>query len=356
MSHPALQVNGRTLGPSQPVFLVAEIGVNHNGDAALAAELIRGAARAGVDAVKFQRRHPEALLTNEFYNAPYEASYAYGTTYGAHRQALELCLDEWFDLRDLAHSLGLLFFASAWDIPSVADCQQLGIGLLKVASADITNAPLLDVIARTGIPVILSTGMSTIEEIADAVATIRRHHNHLALLHCVSTYPAEFEELNLRTIPWLMEKFDCPVGYSGHERGIAMTTAAVALGACIVERHFTLDRTMRGPDHAASLEPLGLSKLVRDIRALEKALGSPAVGISSREHVTRMKLAKSLVAARDMRSGHVLVAGDLVAKSPATGVSPSSVASFLGRTLRRDIAHDEHIAFADISAVPSVDT
>jgi sialic acid synthase SpsE len=336
----AVRIADRLVGPGQPVFVIAEIGLNHNGDPDLAAKLVRTAAEAGVDAVKFQKRDTHALLTKAQYDAPYEAWYSYGHTYGEHREALELSPETLAGLRDLATELGVVFFASAWDRPSVDVCEDLEIPVYKVASADVTNTPLLERIADTKKPVIVSTGMSTEDEVAAAVDVLRGGGCDVILLHCVSTYPAEFEEINLATLPWLAERFDCPVGYSGHERGIAVSAAAVALGACVVERHFTLDRASKGPDHAASLEPPGLAKLVRDVRAIERAMGTPGLVIVERERAVRQKLGKSLVAGRDLAAGTVLGEGDLVAKSPGDGVSPVHYRELLGRTLCKSLDAD----------------
>ena len=343
-----VRVGGRAIGDGQPVFVIAEIGLNHNGDPELAAQLIRTAAAAGVDAVKFQKRDSRALLTQELYDSPYTAWYSYGTTYGEHREALELSQADLAKLKDIAESLNVIFFASAWDLPSVDVCEELDVPLYKVASADVTNIPLLERLAQTGKPLIMSTGMSTEEELDAAVATIRRHHDDLVLLHCVSTYPSEFDEINLSTIPWLRDRFDCPVGYSGHERGIAVSSAAVAIGACVVERHFTLDRASKGPDHAASLEPPGLMKMVRDIRAIERARGSARTGLVERELSVRAKLGKSLVAARDLPAGHALTEADLVAKSPGTGVAPNALHSLVGRVLKREVRADELVRLEDV--------
>jgi sialic acid synthase len=331
------------IGPGHPVFVIAEIGLNHNGDPEIAAELIRAAAQAGANAVKFQKRDTRALLTREQYDSPYDVWYAYGHTYGAHREALEFSVSTLAKLRDLATDLGLVFFASAWDLPSVDACEELGVPLYKVASADVTNIPLLDRMVATGKPVLMSSGMSTEEEVDDALTVLRAGGADVVLLHAVSTYPAEFEEVNLAAIPWLQVRFDCPVGYSGHERGIAVSTAAVALGACAVERHFTLDRTMKGPDHAASLEPPGMQRLVRDIRVLEKAMGEPGLHIVDREVPVRRKLAKSLVASRALPAGHRLEPGDLVAKSPGDGMSPRSIHQVMGRFLARALEEDEQL-------------
>jgi N-acetylneuraminate synthase/sialic acid synthase len=345
-----VRIGEREVGDGRPVFVIAEIGLNHNGDPELAAQLVRTAAAAGVDAVKFQKRDTKALITQELYDSPYTAWYSYGTTYGEHREALELSVEDLAKLQQLSESLNVVFFASAWDLPSVEVCEELGVPVYKVASADVTNIPLLERLAETGKPLIMSTGMSTEDEIATAVDVIRRHHDQLVLLHCVSTYPSEFDEINLATIPWLRTRFDCPVGYSGHERGIAVSSAAVAIGSCVVERHFTLDRAMKGPDHAASLEPPGLMKLVRDIRAIEKARGAVRTGPVEREIAVRAKLGKSLVAARDLPAGHALSAADLVAKSPGTGVAPNAVHSLVGRVLNRDLAADELVKLEDLQS------
>ena len=331
----------RTIGAGHPVFVIAEIGLNHNGDPDLATQLVRTAAASGVDAVKFQKRDAHALLTRELYDSPYTAWYSYGSTYGEHREALELPVSDLAELKAIAESLNVVFFASAWDLPSVDVCEDLGVPLYKIASADVTNLPLLDRLASTGKPLIMSTGMSTEAEIADAVGAIRSHHDRLVLLHCVSTYPSEFDEIDLATIPWLAERFSCPVGYSGHERGIAVSSAAVAIGACAIERHFTLDRAMKGPDHAASLEPAGLMKLVRDIRAIERARGTIRREPVEREKAVRAKLGKSLVATRALPAGHVLSAADLAAKSPGTGIPPNALHSLIGRVVARPIQTDE---------------
>ena len=345
-----VEIADRKVGRGQPVFVIAEIGLNHNGDPDLAAQLIRTAAASGVDAVKFQKRDTRALLTRAQYDAPYEAWYSYGTTYGEHREALEFSQEVLEELRDLAVNLGVVFFASAWDRPSVDVCEALDIPVYKVASADVTNVPLLERIADTKKPVIVSTGMSTEDEVEIAVNVLRAGGSEVVLLHCVSTYPAEFEEINLATLPWLAERFQCPVGYSGHERGIAISAAAVALGACVVERHFTLDRASKGPDHAASLEPPGLMKLVRDVRATERAMGVPGLKIVDRERPVRVKLGKSLVAGSDLTEGTVLAEGDLVAKSPGDGVSPVHYRALLGRRLTRPLGADEPISMDAVAA------
>jgi len=270
----AIRIGERLVGEGQPCYIVAEAGVNHNGERALALGLVDVAADARVDAVKFQKRSIPDLLIREALDAPYVNPNSLGATYGAHRERLELADDVWWELADHARKRGIGFFASAWDPPSVDFLEALGVPAFKIASADLTNLPLVEHVARKRRPVLMSTGMSEMEEIADAVGVVLRHTDQLVLLHCTSAYPANNDELNLRAMDLLRREFGVLVGYSGHERGLAPTEAAVALGAVVVERHLTTDRTLPGPDHAASLEPHGLELLVRNIRNVESALGA----------------------------------------------------------------------------------
>ena len=254
------------------VFVIAEIGQNHQGDIETAKRLMEAAKFCGVDAVKTQKRDVRALLTDEEYDRPYEGPHSFGRTYGEHREYLELSDDEFDELKSHAKRLGLVFFASAWDIPSAEMLNRLRVPLFKIASAGLTNTELLEKIAAFGKPTIISTGMSTLEEVRRAVRVFPE--NHYFLMQCTSAYPCRFEDVNLKVLVEYQRMFNCVVGFSGHHNGIAVDVAAVALGARIIERHFTLDRTMKGTDHAASLEPVGLVKLVRDIRAVEAAMGS----------------------------------------------------------------------------------
>lgn len=259
------------LNPAR-TFIVAEIGQNHQGNLDIAKELIREAKLCGADAVKFQKRNVKLLLTPEEYNRPYDSPHSFGRTYGEHREFLELSAEAYAELKEYAEAQGLVFFASPWDVDSATFLYELGVPLFKIPSACLTNRALLRRVAGFGRPVIASTGMSTLAEIDEAVAILRQVP--LYLMQCTSAYPCEFNAVNLAVIPALRKRYGVPVGLSGHHRGIAVDAAAVALGARLLERHFTLDRTMKGSDHAASLEPPGLSKLVRDVRAVEQALGS----------------------------------------------------------------------------------
>ena len=270
-------------------YVIAEIGNNHQGDPAIARELIRAAKICGADAVKSQKRDVRTLLSDEEYNRRYETPHSFGATYGEHREALELTSEDWADMFAYAAELGIDFFASPWDVNSADLLHDLGCPLYKVPSAMLTDHQLLARIASFGRPVILSTGMSSLEEI-DAAVSCLAAIEELYILQCTSSYPAAFDTVNLNVMPALAARYERPVGLSGHHRGIAVDAAAVALGARVIERHFTLDRTWKGTDHAASLEPPGLEKLVRDIRAVEKSLGSDQKQILDCERSARAKL------------------------------------------------------------------
>jgi N-acetylneuraminate synthase len=264
-------IGSRVVGGGRPAYVIAEIGLNHNGDVELAKKLIDVAADAGADAVKFQKRTPEIATPEHMRDVTRETPW--GTmTYLEYRRRVEFDRDQYIEISDHALLRGLEWFASPWDEPSVAFLEDLGATAHKVASASLTDHGLLRALRDTGKTVILSTGMSTIEQIDAAIDVLGTER--LLLMHATSTYPMDPSEANLRMIPALRERFPgVPVGYSGHERGLQISLAAVALGAVAVERHITLDRTMWGSDHAASLEPTGLQHLVRDIRVIEAALG-----------------------------------------------------------------------------------
>ncbi|KZE89929.1 N-acetylneuraminate synthase family protein [Microbacterium sp. TNHR37B] len=264
-------IGSRTIGAGHPTYVIAEIGLNHNGDVEIAKQLIDVARRAGADAVKFQKRTPEIATPAHMRDVPRDTPW--GTmSYLEYRYRVEFNREQYVEIGDYATMSGLDWFASPWDVPSVHFLEDLGVVAHKVASASLTDGEMLEALRATGKPIILSTGMSTLEQIDRAVQILGT--DNLILLHATSTYPMEAEEANLRVIPALRERYaGVPVGYSGHERGLQISLAAVALGAVAVERHITLDRTMWGSDHSASLEPAGLEHLVRDIRVIEEALG-----------------------------------------------------------------------------------
>lgn len=266
----SVKVGDRLVGPGQPVYIIAEIGINHNGDMKIAKDLIEMSAKAGVDAVKFQKRTPELCVPEDQRNVMRETPW--GTmTYMDYRYKVEFEEKEYKELADYAASFNVHLFASPWDVVSVDFLAKMKHPVIKIASASITDMELLKKVADSGLPIIMSTGMSTIEQIDAAVAVLPK--DRLLIAHATSAYPCEVDELNLKMIPVLAEKYQVPTGYSGHETGLQSTVAAIALGATFIERHVTLDRAMWGSDQAASVEPTGLQKLVRDIRVVERALG-----------------------------------------------------------------------------------
>lgn len=285
----SVAIAGRPVGPGHPVYVIAEIGLNHNGDVELAKRLIDVAADAGADAVKLQKRTPELATPPHMRDVVRETPW--GTmTYLEYRHRVELDRDQYIEIGDHATLRGLAWFASPWDEPSVDFLEELNVAAYKIASASVTDLALLRAVAATGRPVILSTGMSTLEQIDAAVAELDAD-DRLVILHATSTYPMPADEANLRMIPALEARYPgVPIGYSGHERGLQISLAAVALGATVVERHITLDRTMWGSDHAASLEPQGLEHLVRDVRIIEEALGDGVKRVQPGELAPMAKL------------------------------------------------------------------
>jgi N-acetylneuraminate synthase len=266
----AVQIGDRWVGEGHPVFIVAEIGINHNGLLQIAKRLVDVAFMAGCDAVKFQKRTPEKAVPPEYQNVMRETPWGI-ISYLEYRRMVEFGYKEYEEISQYCKEKGIQWFSSCWDEDSVDFVEQFSPPCIKIASASLTDTPLLLKIKSTGRPVILSTGMSTLEEIDTAVGLLGT--DRLLIAHSTSTYPCPPDELNLRMIQTLKEKFGCPVGYSGHEVGLQTTYAAVTLGASFVERHITLDRAMWGSDQAASVEPSGMIRLVRDIRVIERALG-----------------------------------------------------------------------------------
>lgn len=264
-----VRIGNQLIGDGQPCYVVAEIGINHNGDVAQAKRLISVASAAGCSAVKFQKRTVDVVYTPEELAKPRESPF--GETNGDLKRGLEFGLDQYREIDSFAKQCGMPWFASCWDEASVDFIDQFDPPAYKIASATLTDDALLCHTRAKGKPIILSTGMSTLEQIDHAVGVLGKAN--LVLLHTCSSYPSQYEELNLRVIPLLRERYDLPVGYSGHETGLPSSVAAVAMGACMIERHITTNRALWGSDHAASLEPNGINRLVRDIRLIEISMG-----------------------------------------------------------------------------------
>ena len=280
---------------------------------------------------------------------PYDNRNSFGKTYGEHKQVLELSKSDYHTLWDFCNELDIIFCASGWDEESIDFLDELGIHFFKMASADLTNFPLLTHTAQKGKPMLLSTGMADLEMVRKAYSLVKNPNDQIALMQCTSTYPSPFSELHLNVLHTFKKEFpDAVIGYSGHELGIAISTAAVALGARIIERHFTLDRTMKGGDQAASLEPQGFSKMVRDIRAVEEAMGSFEKEIQDSELPVFKKLAKSVVSAVAIKAGTPIQKEMLTTKGPGTGISPTRLSELIGKITTKDIPADEVIKNEDI--------
>jgi len=281
-----VKIGNRLVGGRHPCYIIAEIGINHNGDIDIAKKLIEVAAAAGCDAVKFQKRTIDVVYTEAELARPRENPF--GPTNGDLKRGLEFGRDAYAEIDSYCKTQNITWLASCWDEASVDFIEAFNPPAYKIASASLTDDDLLKHTRATGKPIILSTGMSSLEQIDHAVKILGR--DNLIILHSSSTYPSHYEELNLRVIPVLAQQFAVPIGYSGHETGIPSSVAAVALGACMVERHLTLDRAMWGSDHAASLEPNGITRLVRDIRLIETAMGDGVKRVLEREVAVIEKL------------------------------------------------------------------
>lgn len=341
-----------TISDASDCYVIAEIGHNHQGDVEKCKALFRAARDCGADAVKLQKRDNRSLYTAAMFNKPYENENSFGATYGEHREFLEFGRDEYLELQRYARELGVSFFATAFDIPSANFLAELDVPCYKIASGDLRNVPLLRHVASIGKPMIVSTGGALMEDIQRAYDTITPINPQLAFLHCTATYPTQPEEMNLRVITTLRERFpETVIGLSDHYNGIAMSVAAYVLGARIVEKHLTLNHTWKGTDHALSLEPIGMAKMIRDLRRTRVALGDGVKRILPGEHGPIQKMGKMIVAARDLPAGHVLTARDLAFKSPAEGLPPYEVERLLGRALARPLSADEAIRFEHLDEV-----
>lgn len=334
------------LSDDSDCFVIAEIGNNHQGDLQKAKDLFKAAKECGVDAVKLQKRDNKSLLTKAAYDKPYENENSFGATYGAHREALEFGLYEYEELIKYAKEIGLVFFATAFDMKSADFLAELDMPLYKIASGDLKNIPLMKHVAKIGKPMIISTGGGTMEDVQRAYDAIMPINPQLAILQCTASYPAEPQDLNLRVITTYREKFpDVVIGLSDHENGIAMAVAAYVLGSRMVEQHFTLNHTWKGTDHAFSLEPIGMRKLVRDLRRVKVALGDGEKRIYPSEVNPIHKMGKKLVASRDLKAGQKLTREDIAIKSPSDGIPPYELDNVIGKTLTKDLREDDNFAF-----------
>ena len=327
------------------IYIIAEAGVNHNGSFVLAKKLALVAKEAGADAVKFQTFKAEKLVTKGAAKAEYQVeNTGNDDSQYSMLKKLELSYDEFVQLKEYCDEIGIEFLSTPFDLDSLEFLDRLGIKLFKIPSGEITNYPYLVKIAETGKPVILSTGMSTMREVKEAVEVLKEHGTKdISLLHCTTEYPAPVEAINLRAMQTMRNILGLSVGYSDHTEGTEIPVAVVAMGAEIIEKHFTLDKTMEGPDHKASLNPEELKAMVRGIRNVEKALGNgekkPSVSESKNIAIAR----KSIVAKTDIKKGEIFTEDNLTVKRPGNGISPMKWENVLGQAAKQDFKEDELI-------------
>jgi N-acetylneuraminate synthase/sialic acid synthase len=348
----SLYIGKRRIGDDTRAYIIAEIGHNHCGDITKAFELMRKAKEVGADAVKTQTRNNKRLFTEGLFNSPYDNENSYGKTYGEHREALEFGRGYYKELALFAAELGIDFFSTPFDEESAELLHELKMPLYKIASGDITNIPLLQRVARFKRPILLSTGRASIDDIFRAVEAITKYHENIAILQCTASYPCAFEELNLKVIETYRKLFPYCVGISSHDNGIAMAPVAYTLGARIIEKHFTLNHTWKGTDHAFSLEPPGLSKMIRDVHRAKDALGDGVKKSYPSEEKGIFKMAKAIYAARSLPVGLRLTEADLAVKSPADGLPPYMISKLIGRLLKVAVEKDESILLDYLEVEP----
>ena len=339
-----LTIDGKVIQDDGNCYVIAEIGHNHQGKLETAKEMFKVAKESGADAVKLQKRNNRELFTRAGYEKPYDNPNSYGATYGEHREFLEFGGIEYKELMDYANEIGVTMFSTAFDFGSADFLAKLDMPAYKIASGDLKNIPLLTHIAEFQKPMILSGG--TMDDVNRAYDAIMPINQQLSILQCTAGYPAEFSELNLAVITTFRERFpNTVIGLSSHDNGIAMAVAAYMLGARIIEKHFTLNHTWKGTDHAFSLEPIGFRKMVRDLERVKVAIGDGVKQTYDSEKNPIIKMGKKLVAARDLPAGYTIRREDIALKSPGDGLPPYELDKVIGRVTRRDLKEDDDITY-----------
>jgi len=346
----SLTISDFTINDESDCYIIAEVGNNHQGEMKKAIQLFEAAKMAGVQAVKLQKRDNRSLYTKAAFDKPYENENSFGATYGEHREFLEFGKAEYRELQQLAKELGLHFFATAFDYPSADFLAEFELPVYKIASGDLKNIPLIKYVAAFGKPIIVSTGGGTLEDVRRVYEEIMPINPQLSFLQCTATYPTDAEDMNLRVITTLREAFpEIVIGLSDHYNGISMAVAAYVMGARVLEKHFTLNHTWKGTDHALSLEPIGMHKMVRDLQRARVALGSGVKEPLPKEVPAITKMGKSLFAARDLPAGAVLTKDDIAIRCPGGGVPPSEFDAILGKKTTKAFAEDEVFTYADLA-------
>ena len=348
----SVKIADKIIGEGEPCFIIAEAGVNHNGDIELAKELIDAARNAGADAVKFQTFKAEKVVTQNAEKAEYQKETTEKGSQYEMIKKLELTEEDFNDLADYAKKKNIVFLSSPFDKESVDLLDEINVPVFKVASGEITNFPLLTHIAKKGKPIILSTGMTTLGEVEEALNVIRSEGvEDIILLHCVSDYPAKMKDVNIRAMETLKHAFKLPVGFSDHTLGITVPIAAVALGACVVEKHFTLDKNLPGPDHKASLEPNELKEMVKAIRDVEKALGDGIKRPTENEDEVKRVVRRSIVARVDIPDGTIITGDMIEVKRPGTGIEPKYMKMVVGKRAKINIKKDDLITWNELNLI-----
>ncbi|MBF0239532.1 MAG: N-acetylneuraminate synthase family protein [SAR324 cluster bacterium] len=345
-----LHIQNHIINDASECFVIAEVGHNHQGSLETCKKMFKEAANSGAHAVKLQKRNNKQLFTKSFYAKPYDNENSYGATYGEHREFLEFNKDQYLDLQKYAEALELVFFATPFDTDSVDFLEEIKVPCYKLASGDLRTIPLIEKIAKTGKPILISTGASYLDEVKIAYETVLRHHNQICILQCTSGYPIEAHEAHLNVLDTYRK--ECPqavLGYSGHDNGILLPVIAYLKGARVIEKHFTLNRAWKGTDHKFSLEPVGMRKMVRDLKRVRECLGNPEKVCLQGEEAGRVKMGKSIYTARDLEAGTVLSNDLITLKSPGGGLTPDKLPSVLGRTLKRNMKEEEFITLQDLN-------
>jgi sialic acid synthase len=344
-----IKIENKTVNDYSDCYVIAEIGHNHQGNVETCKQLFRAAKECGADSVKLQKRDNRSLYTKAMYDQPYDNENSYGATYGEHREALEFGKDEYKELQNYARELGMAFFATAFDFKSADFLESLDVPAYKIASGDLKSIPLIKYVASFKKPLVVSTGGGTLEDVRRMYEAVMPINQQLAILQCTAGYPPAFEELDLKVIETFRKEFpEAVIGFSSHDNGIAMAVAGYVLGARVIEKHFTLNRAMKGTDHAFSLEPVGLRKMVRDLKRTRIALGDGKKKSYPSEQKPLVKMGKKLVAARDLPVGHVLKATDIAIKSTGDGVAPYELDKFVGKKLAVAVSEDHNLTFEAI--------
>lgn len=337
---PHIELGGTPVGEGYPTYIIAEIGQNHNGDVKIAKKLIDIAVNCGADAVKFQKRDIPSELTKEAFDKPYDNPNSFGKTYGEHRLFLELSEEQHLEIKEYANAVGMVYFCTPCDIPSVELLERIGCPFYKVASRDLTNIPLLKKLGSTGKPIIISTGMADLEDIDDAFDALKRGPESVIIMQCTSEYPCHLENVNLKAMETLRKNYKCIVGLSDHTSGVIVSAAASVMGASVIEKHITLDRTMKGTDQPGSLEYSGLRKMIEYIRGIEIAKGDGEKIINPVTKGAKEKLARSITSKQFIPAGTILTEEMLCLKSPGTGLKWKQRNSIIGKKALQDIGAD----------------